>query len=67
MAYAPEPFADRVWNLHFLAEEPLRPPVDQVARVLIVETTSTDHDQSTRSFYEREGFDREARVREFGT
>lgn len=81
--YAPEPFADRLWNLYFLAVHPgehrkgigrlltshveasLRNAGSQAARVLIVETSSTDEYQSARSFYEREGFDREARVREF--
>lgn len=81
--YAPEPFADRLWNLYFLAvhpeehrkgigtlltshvEESLRNAGSQVARVLIVETSSTDEYRTARSFYEREGFDREARVREF--
>ncbi len=81
--YAPEPFADRVWNLYFLAvhpkehrkgigalltshvEESLRTNGNQVARVLIVETSGTDQYQSARRFYERRSFDREARVREF--
>lgn len=81
--YAPEPFADRLWNLYFLAVHPcqhrsgigtllvahvelsLRSAGSEVARVLIVETSSTDEYQSARYFYEREGFDREARVREF--
>lgn len=81
--YAPEPFADRLWNLYFLAvhpgehrkgigtlltshvEESLRNAGSQVARVLIVETSSTDEYQAARRFYERDGFDREARVREF--
>ena len=81
--YAPEPFADRVWNLYFLAvhpdqhrlgigtalvahiEQSLRSAGQQIARVLIVETSSTDHYQAARRFYIREGFDLEARVREF--
>lgn len=81
--YAPEPFADRVWNLYFLAVQPgrhrsgigadlvshveqsLRSAGEQVARVLVVETSSTDQYEAARRFYEREGFDREARVREF--
>lgn len=81
--YAPEPFADRVWNLYFLAvhprlhrsgigtilvghiEQSLRSAGEEVARVLIVETSSTDDYEPARRFYGREGFDREARVREF--
>ncbi len=81
--YAPEPFADKVWNLYFLAVDPhrhrsgigttlvshveqsLRSAGEQVARVLIVETSSTNDYEAARRFYDREGFDREARVREF--
>jgi ribosomal protein S18 acetylase RimI-like enzyme len=81
--YAPEPFADRVWNLYFLAVHPqqqrggigcallaqversLREAGEQVARVLIVETSGTDRYDGARRFYEREGFEREARIREF--
>ncbi len=81
--YAPEPFADRVWNLYFLAVQPdqhrwgigttlvghleqsLRSAGEQVARVLLVETSSTDDYAAARAFYGREGFHREARIREF--
>ena len=81
--YAPEPFADRLWNLYFLAVHPgehrkgigtllishveksLRKAGSQVARVLIVETSSADGYQSARNFYERKDFHFEARVREF--
>jgi len=81
--YAPEPFADRVWNLYFLAvrpnshregighalvahlEQALRSAGDTVARVLIVETSSTAPYQPARRFYEREGFAQEAVIREF--
>lgn len=81
--YAPEPFADRVWNLYFLAVDPqlhrsgvgttlvaeieqaLSDAGEQVARVLLVETSSTDDYEAARRFYGRAGFDREARVREF--
>jgi ribosomal protein S18 acetylase RimI-like enzyme len=81
--YAPEPFADRVWNLYFLAvdpqqhrggigaalvahvEESLRGAGNEVARVLIVETSSTGQFEGARRFYRREGFEPEARIREF--
>jgi len=81
--YAPEPFADRVWNLYFLAVDPhlhrhgvgttlvahvetsLRGAGEQLARVLLVETSSTDDYEGARRFYGREGFDLEARIREF--
>lgn len=81
--FAPEPFADRVWNLYFLAVDPttqgsgvgaaliadieaqLRAMGEADARVLIVETSSTDQYADTRSFYARRGFDEEARIRDF--
>jgi len=81
--YAPEPFADRVWNLYFLAvrpdshragighalvahvEQALRTAGNGVARVLIVETSSTHPYQPARHLYAREGFIQEAVVREF--
>ena len=46
-------------------EESLRGAGEQIARVLIVETSGTDAYQTARRFYEREGFDREANIREF--
>lgn len=81
--FAPEPFADRLWNLYFLAADPaaqgqgvgsalighvedeLRSRGDNVARVLIVETSSTDQYASSRAFYAAQGFEEEARIREF--
>lgn len=80
---APEPFADRVWNLYFIAVRPaehgrgtgtdllayvestLRDAGEATARVLIVETSSTDQYAATRAFYVARGFDEEARIREF--
>lgn len=79
---APEPFADRLWNLYFLAVDPrihgrgagsrLIEHVEDVlrgageeARVLIVETSSTDDYTSARAFYRARGFDEEARIRDF--
>lgn len=81
--YAPEPFADRMWNLYFIAVDPahhghgvggdllahversLRDRGDGTARVLIVETSSTDQYARTRDFYRAHGFDEEARIRQF--
>lgn len=80
---APEPFADRLWNLYFLAIDPrlhgkgagrrliehvegvLRDAGEGSARVLIVETYSTDDYSSARAFYRARGFDEEARIRDF--
>ncbi|MEM6295178.1 MAG: N-acetyltransferase [Myxococcota bacterium] len=81
--YAPEPFADRMWNLYFLAVDPkaqgqglgqrliehvettLRGHGEDVARTLIVETSSTDQYADTRAFYARRGFVEEARIRQY--
>lgn len=81
--YAPEPFADRMWNLYFIAvasgqhrggvgsallghvETELRQRGEQVARVLIVETSGLDGYEQARSFYRKHGFEEEARIREF--
>jgi ribosomal protein S18 acetylase RimI-like enzyme len=81
--FAPEPFADRMWNLYFIAVDPahqgsgiggavmahveadLKQRSEQVARVLIVETSSTDQYSRTRTFYAGLGYDEEARIREF--
>jgi len=81
--FAPEPFADRVWNLYFLAVDPgthgtgvgtglidhveaaLVRRGESEARVLLVETSSTQQYQRTRAFYAARGFTDEARVREY--
>lgn len=81
--YAPEPFADRMWNLYFIAVAPaeqgeglgcaliehverqLKSRGDEVARVLIVETSSTDQYAATRTFYRNRGYREEARIRQF--
>lgn len=81
--YAPEPFADRLWNLYFIAvdDEHQRTGVgetlithvqtelsrlgEDVARVLIVETSSLAAYEPARMFYRRNGFDEEARIRDF--
>lgn len=43
----------------------LRDKGEEVARVLLVETSSTDQYEDTRAFYARRGFDQEATIREF--
>ncbi len=81
--YAPEPFADRVWNLYFLAVDPdaqgrgvgtaltrhvaehLHAAGEDVARVLLVETSSTEAYRQARTFYAARGFEEEARVRDY--
>ena len=81
--YAPEPFADRMWNLYFISvrpglhgrgvgralithvEDALRQQGEQVARVLIVETSSVDAYGQARGFYRTQEYEEEARIREF--
>jgi ribosomal protein S18 acetylase RimI-like enzyme len=81
--FAREPFADRMWNLFFIAvdparhghgiggmlladiEEQLRGRGASDARVLIVETSSTDRYARTSDFYRAHGYDEEARIRQF--
>lgn len=81
--FAPEPFADRLWNLYFIAVDPTHQGLgigsavmahveaeltqrgNDEARVLIVETSSTDQYARTRTFYAGLGYDEEARIREF--
>lgn len=80
---APEPFADRLWNLYFIAvtpaehgggtgtrllervEQQLQSAGEDRARVLIVETSSTERYTGAREFYRARGFDEEARIRDF--
>jgi predicted N-acetyltransferase YhbS len=78
--YAPEPFSDRMWNLYFLAVQPGRhgrgtgaalvAHVEDTlrthgARVLIIETSGVEGFEPTRGFYRAQGYDQEARIREF--
>ena len=81
--YAPEPFADRMWNLYFISvapdhqghgtggrlldhvEQQLRASGGDIARVLVVETSSTDQYARTRDFYLQHDYDEEARIRQF--
>lgn len=46
-------------------QQALRAEGGDVARVLVVETSSTEQYEAARRFYVRQGFDREAVVREF--
>ncbi len=48
-----------------IVEHALRAAGPQRARVLIVETSSTDGFEATRGFYRQRGFDQEARIRQF--
>ncbi len=78
--YAPEPFADRVWNLYMLAVHPDRQGggrgaalVKHVenalkgagARLLLIETSGLERFERTRTFYQRCGYTEEARIRDY--
>jgi GNAT superfamily N-acetyltransferase len=78
--YAPEPFSHRMWNLYFLGVRPgsqgsgtgatLVAHVEDVLRargerVLIIETSGVAGFEATRDFYRKQGYDQEARIREF--
>ena len=77
---ASEPMTDRVWNLLFIAVHPERQGagrggaiLEQVeaelrakgARMLIIETSSGDDFEDTRSFYRKHGYDQEGTIRDF--
>ncbi len=78
--YAPEPMTDGVWNLYMLAVHPdshgqgigsrLVKYVEQAitshnARLLLIETSGLDSFERTRSFYDKCGYDLEARIRDY--
>lgn len=78
--YAPEPFSSHLWNLYFLGVSPAHQgsgigaalvahAEDSVrtrgGRVLIIETSSNDSFARTRHFYLAQGYDEEARIRQF--
>lgn len=78
--YAPEMMAEAVWNLYFIGVQPdrqgrglgatlLRHVEDDLAargaRLLLVETSGLDSFELTRRFYRKNGYDEEARIRDF--
>ena len=78
--YAPEQYAYGTWNLYFIAVHPERQGegiggqllryVEQMLasrgeRVLLVETSGLPNFERTRAFYRQNGYDEEARIREF--
>ena len=78
--YAPETFADGVWNLYFigvLADEQgkgrgsaiLEYVEDKLRRqgqrILIIETSGLDGFELTRKFYDQHGYTVEARIRDY--
>ncbi len=78
--YAPEQYAYGTWNLYFIAVHPNRQGegigakllryVEQMLgergeRLLLVETSGLPNFERTRAFYRKQGYDEEARIREF--
>ncbi len=78
--YAPEPYANGTWNLYFIAVHPqyqgkgygtkLLRHVEQALttrgeRILLVETSGMPNFERTRAFYRKQGYEEEARIREF--
>lgn len=78
--YAPELFSEGVWNLYFIGVHPtqqgngrgtaLLSHVEQALkekgeRLLLVETSGVDSFELTRTFYRKNGYDEEARIRDF--
>ena len=78
--YAPEPLTDGTWNLLMIAVHPskhgqgvgtaLINHVEQAliaggARILLVDTSGTDDFERTRAFYDKCGYDLEARIRDY--
>jgi ribosomal protein S18 acetylase RimI-like enzyme len=83
MAYiAPERMTEGTWNLYLIAVHPDRQKqgrgkallsyVEQMLtkrgeRILLVETAGTDDFEYVRAFYRQNGYEEEARIREFYT
>ncbi|MEL7225931.1 MAG: GNAT family N-acetyltransferase, partial [Cyanobacteria bacterium J06576_12] len=78
--YAPEVFAEGVWNLYFIGVHPteqkkgrgstLLKHVEKTLqkqgdRILLIETSSTTSFEKTRSFYRKNKYEEEARIRDF--
>ncbi|NJM67239.1 MAG: GNAT family N-acetyltransferase [Acaryochloris sp. RU_4_1] len=83
MAYvAPERMTEGTWNLYLIAVHPHRQRqgrgksllryveqmlTEQGERVLLVETSGTEDFEYVRAFYRKNGYEEEARIREFYT
>lgn len=78
--YAPEAFADGVWNLYLLAVDPARQGGGRGAalvraveadvrargaRILLIETSGLERFARTRQFYLNCGYHEEARIRDY--
>ncbi len=78
--FAPEPFADGVWNLYLLAVVPSQQgsgrgaaivshveeqAASRGARIVLIETSGLPRFEKTRTFYAKCGYDEEARIRDY--
>lgn len=78
--YAPEAFSEGVWNLYFIGVHPTyqgkgrgsillnyveKALKEQGERLLLVETSGMGSFEKTRTFYRKNGYDEEARIRDF--
>ena len=78
--YAPEPFSEGVWNLYFIGVHPTeqgkgrgsallnyveKSLSEREVRILLAETSGVDGFELTRKFYRKNGYDEEARIRDF--
>lgn len=78
--YAPEPFAEGVWNLYFIGVFPseqgkgrgtalIRHVEEDLMkrgeRLLLVETSGLERFEPTRTFYRKNDYEEEARIRDY--
>ena len=78
--YAPEAFAEGVWNLYFIGVHPTQQGKgrgsallhhveltlqDQGERILLIDTSSLSSFEQTRSINLKNGYEQEARIRDF--
>jgi len=78
--FAPEAFANRVWNLYLIAVDPSRQGegrgtemlqyvetelATRGERLLLIETSGLGSFEQTRAFYRKNGYDEEARIRDY--
>ncbi len=78
--FAPEQYANGTWNLYFIAVDPKsqgkgygsaminhveKTLAEKGQRLLLVETSGLPNFESTRKFYRKQGYEEEARIREF--
>ena len=78
--YAPEKFADRIWNLYLIGIAPKAQRkglgtellrfvenhlIERGERILIIETSGLGSFERTRAFYRKNGYTEEARLRDW--